>query len=142
MRMFARRLMAYEAGESKSAAAKTPPAFRVCEKLHAHMTTFMGNAGFRSLLARALALATPENPWLRAVHVAADGSVERLPELQAQLEPSAFFKGGVDLLAELLGLLVTFIGERLTLRLVREIWPKVQINDSVFDNGEKKEIGV
>jgi len=29
----------------------------------------------------------------------------------------------------LLGLLVAFIGENLTIRLVREVWPKAPLND-------------
>ncbi|HVK09314.1 MAG TPA: hypothetical protein VM597_11100, partial [Gemmataceae bacterium] len=34
-------------------------------------------------------------------------------------------EGGVEVVAHLLGLLVTFIGEPLTLRLVRDAWPDV-----------------
>ncbi len=45
--------------------------------------------------------------------------------LQRQLDPDELFEGGVVLVAHLLGLLVAFIGEGLTLHLMREIWPKV-----------------
>jgi hypothetical protein len=47
----------------------------------------------------------------------------------------------VALLAQLLGLLVAFIGESLTLRLVREVWPPVtlgNLNASKDDKNEKK----
>jgi hypothetical protein len=50
-----------------------------------------------------------------------------------------FLEGGVVLLAQLLGLLVAFIGENLTLRLVREVWPKVPLDDLDFGKGEKNE---
>jgi predicted transglutaminase-like cysteine proteinase len=43
------------------------------------------------------------------------------------------------LLAQLLGLLVAFIGEDLTLRLVREVWPKLSLNDLDLGTGDKNE---
>jgi len=54
------------------------------------------------------------------------GGLEQLP---AQLDLDKFFEGRVVLLAQLLGLLVAFIGENLTIRLVREVWPKAPLND-------------
>jgi len=36
--------------------------------------------------------------------------------------------GGAVLVTQLLGLLVTFIGQALTLRLVRELWPDAPFN--------------
>jgi hypothetical protein len=38
----------------------------------------------------------------------------------------------VVMLAQLLGLLVAFIGENLTLHLVRDVWPKVRLDDVEF----------
>jgi hypothetical protein len=132
MRDFAERLIALETRGNSPSETRTPAAFHVCEKLRPHLATLMGNGGFRALLARALALANTEVSWLRAVHVKADGALEELEELHAQVAPAEFFEGKVVLLAQLLGLLVAFIGENLTLRLVREIWPKVSINDLDF----------
>ena len=130
MRNFAKRLIAYETRGNRSfETKKTPAAFHVCDKLRAHLSTFLGNAGFRALLARALALAVAEVAWLRAMHVKADGSLEGLDELEAQVDPNEIFEGCVVLLAQLLGLLVAFIGEDLTLRLVREVWPQLSLNN-------------
>ena len=130
MRDFAKRLIDYEArGDESFETKKTPAAFYVCEKLRPHLSTFMGNAGFRALLARALALANAEVAWLRAVHVKADGSLEGLDELAAQVDPKEMAEGSVVLVAQLLGLLVAFIGENLTVRLVREVWPKLSLSD-------------
>ena len=56
-------------------------------------------------------------------------SLEGLEELQTQIGQDDLFEGGVTLLAHLLGLLVTFIGEVLTVRLVRDVWPKVLVDD-------------
>jgi hypothetical protein len=60
-----------------------------------------------------------------------------LDELGAQVDPDKIFEGRVVLLAQLLGLLVAFIGEDLTLRLVREVWPKLPLNNLDFGKGDK-----
>ena len=133
MRDFADRLIAYETGGNNSSVTKTPAACLVSEKLRPHLATLMGNVGFRALLSRALALANAEAPWLRAVHVNADGSYEVLDELATQVDPDEIVEGCVVLLAQLLGLLVAFIGEDLTLRLVREVWPKLFLDNLDFD---------
>lgn len=130
MRRFAKRLIAYEAGTNDASGTKNPPAFPVIENLHLHLASLMGNTGFRTLLARALVSAEAEVPWLRAVQVNADGCLEGFDEQAAQADPENAAEGGVALLAQLLGLLATFIGENLTLRLLREIWPAVPLNDS------------
>ena len=81
----------------------------------------MGAAGFRALLSRALVLANAEVRWLRELHVREDGSFEGLNELEAQATPEEIADGGIVLLARLLGLLVTFIGEDLTLQLLSNV---------------------
>lgn len=139
MRNFARLLSAYEARRNKFSEAKPPATFPVCDKLRPHLATLVGIAGYRALLSRALALAGAEVPWLRELHVKADGSFEGLEELHAKLAPEEFIKGRSVLLAHLLGLLVAFIGENLTLRLVREIWPKVPLDDLDFGGEGKNE---
>ena len=139
MRDCAERLIAYETRENKSSETKTPAAFHVGEKLRPHLTTLLGNVGFRALLSRALALANTDVPWLRAVHVKADGSLEGLDELEAQVDPDEIFEGCLVLLAQLLGLLVAFIGENLMLRLVREVWPKLSLNDLDVCKEDKNE---
>jgi len=129
LRDFAERLIACETRGNKSSETKTPAASLVAEKLRPHLATLIGNIGFRALLSRALALAYAEVRWLRAVHVKADGSFEGLDEFAAQVDPEESFEGCVVLVARLLGLLVTFIGEDLTLRLVREVWSKPSLDN-------------
>ena len=129
MRDFAERLIAYETRGNKTSATTIPAACLVSDKLRPHLATLMGNLGFRALLSRALALANADIPWLRAVHVNADASFEGLHELGAQVDPDEIFEGCVILLAQLLGLLVAFIGEDLTLQLVGEAWPKLSLDD-------------
>jgi hypothetical protein len=129
MRQFAKRLIVCEANGNLPAKPKAQDAFHVCEKLHPQLATLIGECGFLSLLSRALALASAERPWLRPVHLKSDGAWDGLTELEAQLNPDELFDGGVVVVAQLLGLLVAFIGENLTLRLVREVWPNKLLNE-------------
>jgi hypothetical protein len=103
----------------------------VAEKLRRPLVTLTGIAGFRSLLARALTLAKAQASALNIVQVEPDGSLTGLGDHEAQVS-----EAGVMLIAELLGLLVTFIGEHLMLTLVRDAWPDLPF----LDNGtlEKK----
>jgi hypothetical protein len=139
MRNFAKRLIVYERGANRISEARTPPAFQVCEKLRAHLATLMGAGGFRELLSCALPRAHEEVPWLGAVQVKADGSLEGVEELDAKHNPDELFEGGVVLVAQLLSLLVAFIGETLTMRFVREVWPDVPLDCSDFAKGIKNE---
>ena len=121
--------MVYEAAAAKPADTHNSPAFRVCEKLRQPLSRLAGMAGFRSLLSRALALANDEARWLKAIDVKADGSLGGLDEAQARLLEGEIAEGEIILIAQLIGLLVTFIGEELTLRLVQQTWP-----DAAFDD--------
>ena len=74
LRQVAQQLLAFEAAAGNTAdAQEVPPVVRVCDKLRRPLSRLMGVAGFRSLLVRALALATDEVRWLKAVHVTTDG---------------------------------------------------------------------
>ncbi len=125
LREFTRRLLAYEVASGKPANAKDSAAFRVCEELRQPLGKLLGIGGFRALLARALAVAGAEVPWLRALQIKADGCWEGLNELEGKLDPRAIAEGEVVLVSQLLALLVTFIGSALTLPLLHDIWPKM-----------------
>jgi hypothetical protein len=136
LRDFAERLIAYETSANKSSGTKIPAACLVSEKLRPDLATLMGNVGFQSLHSRALTLASAEVACLRAVHVKSDGSLEGLDELETQVDSDEIFEGCVVLLAQLLGLLMAFIGPHLTLHLAREVWPNLSLNDLDFGKGE------
>jgi hypothetical protein len=48
-------------------------------------------------------------------------------------------EGGIVLVAQLLGLLTAFIGGSLTMRLVREVWPKLAFIELESNSGGKNE---
>jgi len=118
----ARRVIAFETARDPSD-GPGGAAVRACETLRVPLAKLAGVAGFRSLMTRAVALATADVPWLAAVRVRADGSVEGFAE--ARTDPGAMSGGdaGGVVVVRLLGLLGTFIGEPLTLGLVRDAWP-------------------
>ena len=134
-RNLAGRLLAYEAAAGENSEPTESAAFRVCEKLRQPLCSLAGVAGFRSLLSRALALARAEAPSLSAVQVGADGSLKGLDELGPQRDKDMAKEGGTLLIAQLLGLLLTFIGEGLTLRLVQDAWPESAFDDR--DSGKE-----
>jgi hypothetical protein len=118
----ARHLIAYEALRKNQPPTSGLVAFEVCEKLRRPLSTLTGTAGFRSLLVRALTLAKREVEALDAVLVRYDGSLDG-PTVNVA------GPGGALLIAKLLGLLITFIGEALTMSLLHEIWPELHAAD-------------
>jgi hypothetical protein len=117
-RDLAQRLIAYESAADKTSEPTKLAPFRVCETLRQPLCAIAGVAGFRSLLSRALTLARAEAPSLSAVQVAADGSLQGLDDLEPQINMDQAREAGVILIAQLIGLLLFFMGEGLTLRLV------------------------
>ena len=138
-RLLAQRLLTYEAVAGGNSEPAESAAFRVCAKLRRPLITLAGVAGFRSLLSRALTLASAEAPSLSVVQVAADGSLKGLDELEPQIDQEQARDEGAVLIAQLLGLLVTFIGEGLTLRLVQDVWPEAAFNGRVSEKEGKLE---
>jgi hypothetical protein len=121
IRAWAQRLLALEAA-NKSASETDPHEFlRVFEKLRSALTQFVGADGFTALMRRALALARKEVPSLQTAKVTPEGRLEGIEEHATGATKHA--EAATAITAHLLALLVTFIGEPLTLRLLRDVWP-------------------
>src|SRR5450432_2957923 len=136
-RDLAQRLLAYENAARKTSEPTQFAAFGVCERLRQPLISLTGVAGFRSLLSRALTLARAEAPSLSAVEVAADGSLKGQDELASQTDKEQARDGGAILIAQLIGLLLTFLGEGLTLRLVQDVWPEAAFDGRVSEKERK-----
>ncbi len=130
MREVSARLIAAETKGNH--AANLPAAAQVCEKLRPHLATLMGKAGFRAVLLRTLAVTSAEVPWLLALQVKEEGALEGWEHAEVPVDPKELTESGVLLVAQLLGLLVAFIGESLTLRFLCEVWPKLSLEDLNF----------
>jgi hypothetical protein len=136
MRSLAKDLVAYETASNKTTETRVPTVLPVAEKLRPHLANLMGIGGFRALLSRALVLASTDVAWLHAVRVKTDGTFDGLEGPHARLDPAEFLDGQVELLAQLFGLLVAFIGPNLTSRLVGEIWP--EFHSATWDSAGKE----
>lgn len=123
MRDLARQLLTLEAA-SQSGSEQEHAAARVCEKLRISLTRFVGAVGFASLMRRSLALARTEVPSLQNIKVNSDGALEGL-ELLADEANHEGGEAAIAIARHLLTLLATFVGEPMTLRLVREAWPSL-----------------
>ena len=137
MRDLAQCLLAYEAVAGKSSEPMESPALRVYEKLRQSLSAFAGVSAFESLAFRALTQAKSESPGLWAVQVAAGGSLQGLGEFEPQIKMEKDLAGelpgddgGIILIARLLGLLRIFLGEALTISLLRNAWPGEVFEDS------------
>jgi hypothetical protein len=94
---------------------------RVYEKLRRQLGAPVGVDGFQALASRALALARSESPRLSAVQITANGALRGLGEVESQADADEDGEAGVILIAQLLGLFLTFLGEATTLRLIEDL---------------------
>ena len=95
----------------------------VNESLHLSLVRLVGEDGFAALLRRALALASARVPTLKGARVGADGRVDGLARSFTE-DDRTRQEAALAITTQLLELLVAFIGEPLTNRLVREVCPE------------------
>ncbi len=129
LKNLALRLLAHEAKNSPTP-AKLAEALEVCcQRLHKRLDSLIGTGGFRALLERALFLAKREHPWLKAVVISDDPGCELrlLSEAMNGKQPADIKEALSIILANVLWLLVTFIGEDIAFGLIEEAWPGTKI---------------
>lgn len=141
-----RRLLTLEAAENQDQESVIGAAERVSDKLRAHLSQRIGQEGFRTLLARALTLTVNQFPHLRTVRVAEDSSLVGLrraasatQETRDDVSQQDTVEGVVALVAHLLGLLFTFIGEDLTLRILSAVVPALALPEPASDDAAGRE---
>lgn len=129
MRYLGRRLLTLEVSWCAQSDGGMKATLSTLEKLHTRLIKLVGIASFEVLLARALALARTEASWLKPVQVQAGATLTGLSEAAQQQTMEAVTSGCMEVLAQLLGLLVTFVGEAILLGLVQDVWPEVLLDD-------------
>jgi hypothetical protein len=120
-RDLARSLIASEADASTTSLHTEPATVRVYEKLRRQLGAPVGVDGFQALASRALALAKSQSPRLSTVQVTANGGLRGLGEVESQTDAEEGGEAGIILIAQLLGLFLTFLGEATTLRLIEDL---------------------
>ncbi len=126
-RVLAQQLLAFEAEGQPRAEELARAAEQACRRLRRYFVNVIGPAGFASLFTRALRLAQDEFPMLERIAFAADADIclHGAHEFAAAHGSVAAGDALAAILAHFISLLVTFIGEDLGLRLIREIWPRI-----------------
>jgi len=127
-RDLARSLIASEADAGTTSLHTEPATVRVYERLRRQLAAPVGADGFQALAARALALAKSESPRLNAVQVTANGGLRGLGEVESQADADHDGEAGIILIAQLLGLFLTFLGEATTLRLIEDLRLQVDVS--------------
>jgi hypothetical protein len=125
-RDLARNLVTSEADANTTSLHTEPATVRVYERLRRQLGPPMGVDGFQALASRALALAKSQSPRLSAVQVTANGALRGLGEVECHTDADDAGEAGIILIAQLLGLFLTFLGEATTLRLIEDL--RLQIN--------------
>jgi len=129
--VWARRVLRHEAGGRAEPAALAEAAERADARLRGRLASLIGQTGYTTLVARAVRLAQAEVPALERVTVdalatGAEGGLHGVREFaRASGDAGAAEAGLSAILAHVIGLLVTFIGEDLALRLIRDAWPEL-----------------
>jgi hypothetical protein len=138
-RDLARRLFNYEAMLAGIPDSTECVTLRIYEKLRQGLGEFAGVAGFQSLASRALALARSEVPSLGTTRITGDGSLQGLGKLDHQIDvdKDRAGEGEIILISSLLGLLLIFLGEAVTLSLLKVKWPNDLFDDHSSGNERK-----
>ena len=140
LRQLASKVLAQHPGSAAGAEALAAAARRAYDDLTRVSAPLIGQVGVETLLGRALHLAQREYPWLAQTRGDIPASIERTPatpptayaeEPFAQVlfclerqNPAVATEAAGAVFAIFMGLLMTFIGESLTTRLLRKAWPE------------------
>jgi hypothetical protein len=135
LRPLTSNVLAQRAGADAGADAVAAAVRRTYDDLSRVSIPLIGRVGLEALTSRALHLAQSECPGLVQVVYSARqgqgaGSFADVVESLAQRDAAVAADCGGVLIGTLTGLLVTFIGEPLTLSLLRKAWP-----DAFLDPG-------
>jgi hypothetical protein len=125
LRQLALKALARRAGSAAGAGALAAAAQRAYDDLAQVSAPLIGQVGVDALTGRTLYLAQRKYPWL--IHTREPdqwkGPFAQIVFCLERQDPAVATEAAGAVLTTLTGLLVTFIGEPLTARLLRKAWP-------------------
>jgi hypothetical protein len=132
-------LLNAEMDDAQEPEALLDAAERACQKLGRRLARLVTVVGYQSLLARALHLAEGEFPFLEGVRpgVTEDACFDGLRAKTEGINAVMLRTALMTVLAQVIGLVTTFIGDDLTLRLVRDVWPDAPFGGTSLQEGEE-----
>ena len=120
-----RRILVREAGTGADASAVAAAARRLCERFAYQLTPLLGDAGVTAVYARSLQLVQQQLHGLAPVEASGrhDGPFTLTQHFLEHQEPSVAAEAAVALLTTITELMASFIGDHLTVGLLRQAWP-------------------
>ena len=115
---WARNLIAAEA--DATTAQNELATLRVYERLRLQFRAPVGVDAFQALASRALSVARSQFPILSAASITANGDLRGFGEVEVPLNSSEEREVGIILIAQMLRLLLTLLGETATVRLIED----------------------
>ena len=114
-----------EAGIDADAKTLAAATIRVYDTLAGQLALLIGDGGVRALTARSLHLVKRDFPWLAEVQEPdpSEGGFAQVRSRLERQEPVLAMEAAAATLATLGGLLVTLIGDTLTMSVLRAAWP-------------------
>jgi len=119
-------MLAREAGTNADASVVAAAARRLCEQLARELTPLIGSLGVAAIYARGLHLAQRQFPRLAPVSDSQheeDDPISRVQHFIAHQESDVAIDLAGAMLASVVYLLTSFIGEGLTASHLRKAWP-------------------
>ena len=120
----AKQLLANEGGSGRSSTECAAAAWRVYEKLNARLAPLLGSAGVQMLFVRSAKLAQAE--FASLAEVATPGGLSKLGACLQALDPADATEAAAILFGTFLDLITTFVGDRLTVLVLRSAWPTIE----------------
>jgi hypothetical protein len=102
---------------------------RACQKLRRPLARLVTEMGYQALLRRALHLAARDFPLLNSVRAGGPDApcLDGLPSSMGGVDPAIVRAAATAIIANLIALLATFIGEDIAFRVLRDSWPDVDL---------------
>ena len=125
LRQLALKVLAQRVGSDAGVEALSAAAQRAYDDLARVSAPLIGQVGVDALTGRTLYLAQRKYPWLVHTREAGtwNGPFAQIIFCLERQDPAVAAEAAGAVFATLTGLLVTFIGEPLTTRLLRKAWP-------------------
>jgi hypothetical protein len=125
LRQLALKVLSHHAGLDAGPEAIASAAYRAYDDLARASAQLIGQAGVDALTSRALHLAQQDYPWLvhRREPEQPEGAFAQVVVCLKRQDSAVATEAAGAVFETLAGLLVTFIGESLSMQLLRKAWP-------------------
>ena len=119
------RMLAREAGPDATAPEVAAAARHLGERFAQQLNPLIGAGGVAAIVDRSFHLTQRSVPGLAPIRASDrnDGPFALLQRSMEQQDPAAAAEAAIAMLAAIAELLVSFVGESVTARLLREAWP-------------------